>query len=45
MVISMPHNSETAGANKLRYLLDVVLQSGLLQYQGLGGVGKTKGNI
>jgi len=45
MVTSMSHNSETAGASKLQYLLDVVLQGGFLQHQGLGAVGKTKGNI
>jgi len=41
MVTAMPHNSETAGASKLQYLLDVVLQGGFLYHQGLGAVGKT----
>ena len=45
IVTSMPHNSETAGASKLQYLPDVLLQGGFLQHQGLGAVGKTKGNI
>jgi len=36
---------ETAGASELQYLLDVVLQGGFLQYQRLGAVDKTEGNI
>ena len=39
----MSHNSETAGDSKLQYLLDVVLQGGFLQHQGLGAVGKNMG--
>ena len=43
-ISSLP-NSETTGASELQYLLDVVLQGGFLQYQRLGAVGKTEGNI